>query len=257
MRAHLLAALLGLGLAALAPAAASYGDDATACVAASAAVQRASRLPPRLLNAIGIVETGRIDPFRHVLAPWPWSVNANGEGHMYDSKSQAIAAVLQFRAAGIDSIDVGCMQVNLHHHPDAFASLEEAFDPFANTAYAARFLAQLFEQTGSWPTAAAAYHSQTPSLGEPYEARVMAAWPDAGRYGGAALPLVVVDPDHVLTPAFRARLRADAALRATREAAMHGRKYQAALPSLAARFRFGPVHPLTGPYPAGWRAAAR
>jgi hypothetical protein len=249
-----LAALLGLGFAAPTP---SYADDATACVAASAAVQRASRLPPRLLNAIGIVETGRVDPFRHVVAPWPWSVNANGEGHMYDSKTQAIAAVLRFKAAGIDSIDVGCMQINLLHHPDAFASLEEAFDPDVNTAYAGRFLWRLFGQTGSWPSAAAAYHSQTPSLAQPYAARVMAVWPDAGNYGGKALPLVEVDRDHVYTTAFRARLQADAARLAAHEAAMRGRTYRAAIPSIAARLRFLPIHPLAAPHPLGWRDAAR
>jgi hypothetical protein len=259
MRAHTLAraAVLGLGLAALAPAAPSYGDDATACTAASAAVQRASRLPPRLLNAIGIVETGRVDPFRHVVAPWPWSVNANGEGHMYDSKAQAIAAVLRFKAGGIDSIDVGCMQISLLYHPDAFASLEEAFDPDANTAYAGRFLWRLFEQTGNWPSAAAAYHSQTPSLAQPYAARVMAVWPDAANYGGRTVALVEVDLDHVYTSAFRARLRADAALLAAHTAAMRGRMYQAAMPSPAAQIRFLPIHPLAATHPLGWRDAAR
>jgi hypothetical protein len=238
-------------------AAASYGDDATACVAASIAVQRASRLPPQLLHAIGIVETGRIDPVRHVLAPWPWSVDANGEGHMYDSKAQAIAAVIQLQAAGISSIDVGCMQINLYHHPDAFASLDEAFDPTANTAYAGRFLWRLFEQTGSWPSAAAAYHSQTPSLAQPYAARVMAAWPDAANYGGRAVPSVAADPDNVYTPQFRARLLADTALRTAHEAAMRGRIYRAAMPSLVARLRFLPVQRSAAPRTLGWRDAAR
>jgi hypothetical protein len=255
-RALAFATLAAFGfMAAAAPP--SRGSDATACVAASAAVQRVARLPPRLLDAIGIVETGRIDPVRHVVAPWPWSVDANGEGHMYDSKAQAIAAVVQFQAAGIDSIDVGCMQINLHHHPDAFASLEEAFDPGANTAYAGRFLWRLFEQTGSWPQAAAAYHSQTPSLAQAYAARVMAAWPDAARYGATALPLAVFDPDSIYTPQFRARLRTDAALRASHEAAMRGRTYPAALPPLAARFRFAPLHPLHPQHALGWRDAAR
>jgi hypothetical protein len=256
-RTFTLAALLGFGLAVIG-APPSRGDDATACVAASAAVQRASRLPPRLLNAIGIVETGRIDPFRHVVAPWPWSVNANGEGHMYDSKAQAIAAVQQLQAAGTDSIDVGCMQINLHHHPDAFSSLEQAFDPSANTAYASRFLWSLFEQTGSWPSAAAAYHSQTPSLAGPYAARVMAIWPDAGHYGDSSvLPSVAVDSDRIYTPEFRARLRADAARLATREAAMRGRMYQAAMPSLAGRLRYLPVQHIIAQRGLGWRDAAR
>jgi hypothetical protein len=252
-----LAALLGVGFAVIG-APPSRADDATACVAASAAVQRTSRLPPRLLNAIGIVESGRIDPFRHVVAPWPWSVNANGEGHMYDSKAQAITAVLHLQAAGIDSIDVGCMQINLHHHPDAFASLDQAFDPSANTAYASRFLMSLFEHTGSWPSAAAAYHSQTPSLAAPYAARVMAIWPDAGRYGGSAgPPSITVDPDRVYTPEFRARLHADAVRLAARETAMHGRLYQAAMPSLAGQLRYLPVQHVIAQRGLDWRDAAR
>jgi hypothetical protein len=212
--------LLGAREAALAAPAAMLGD-AVACGAASHTVQRDAKLPPRLLDAIGIVETGRVDPIRRVVAPWPWSINANGEGHFYDSKTEAVAAARAFLAAGTDSIDVGCMQINLRDHPDAFVSLDQAFDPLSNTAYAGRFLWQLFARTGAWPKAAAAYHSQTPGIGEPYGARVMALWPDAGRYGGAALP--AIDPDDVMTPAFRSRLLADAAFRAARDAAMRGR----------------------------------
>jgi hypothetical protein len=255
-RTAALAALLSLWLVAGAPPPA-LGDDATACGAASARVQRAQRLPPRLLDAIGIVETGRIDPFRHVVAPWPWSVNANGEGHMYDSKAQAIAAVQRYLAAGIDSIDVGCMQINLHHHPDAFASLDAAFDPSDNTAYAGLFLWRLFEQKGTWPSAAGAYHSETPALAGPYAARVMAAWPDARRYGAAVTPLTVFDPDHVYTPQFLARLHTDAVLRAARDAAMRGRTPAAGMASLTARFALSPHRPFATLRPVGWSDAAR
>ncbi len=72
------------------------------------------------------------------------------------------------------------MQVNLRHHPNAFANLEEAFDPLANARYAARFLAELNAARGDWSRAAGAYHSQTPEFGEPYRARVMAAWAEEG-----------------------------------------------------------------------------
>jgi hypothetical protein len=72
----------------------------------------------------------------------------------------------------VRSIDVGCMQVNLLHHPNAFASLEQAFDPVGNAIYAAHFLRQLFDQTGSWPKATAAYHSATPKLGSAYQLKV-------------------------------------------------------------------------------------
>ena len=35
------------------------------------------------------------------------------------------------------------MQINLFHHPDAFASLDAAFDPMDNIAYGADFLRRL------------------------------------------------------------------------------------------------------------------
>ena len=74
------------------------------------------------------------------------------------------------------------------HHPDAFASLDQAFDPAANAAYAARFLRQLYGQAGAWPKAVAAYHSATPALAVPYAQKVMAVWPEeAGRPAGATL----------------------------------------------------------------------
>ena len=82
------------------------------------------------------------------------------------------------QARGVKSIDVGCMQVNLMHHPDAFPNLDRAFDPPANAAYAAKFLRQLFVQSGDWTKAVALYHSATPALSEPYAKKVMALWPE-------------------------------------------------------------------------------
>jgi hypothetical protein len=73
--------------------------------------------------------------------------------------------------------------VNLLHHPQAFPSLDAAFDPVANAGYAARFLGALHAATGSWPLAAAAYHSRTPERGYAYARKVMVTWPDAARHG--------------------------------------------------------------------------
>ena len=53
------------------------------------------------------------------------------------------------------------MQINLMHHPDAFASLEEAFEPTRNVAYGARFLGQLRDETQSWTRAVERYHYRT------------------------------------------------------------------------------------------------
>ena len=80
------------------------------------------------------------------------------------------------QARGVRSIDVGCLQVNLMYHPAAFASLDEAFDPRINAAYAARFLNTLYAERRDWAHAIAAYHSETPALGDAYRVLVMARW---------------------------------------------------------------------------------
>jgi len=202
------------------------------CLAAISAVEQKTHLPPELLHAIGLVESGRVDPARGTVVPWPWTIDVGGIGYFYATEADAIAAVQGFQAGGVQSIDVGCMQINLLHHPDAFRSLTDAFDPATNAAYAARFLLSLYRETNSWPSAAAAYHSRTPDIAASYEARVMTIWPLAERYGGmvtAAVPrnpILRVDPYHVATPQFAARLVADARARAARDAAMLGPSLQ-------------------------------
>jgi len=147
------------------------------------AIQGAARgagIPDHLMSAIARVESGRPGPDGQI-HPWPWSINVEGTDHIYDTREQAIAAVKEFQAQGVRSIDVGCMQVNLMYHPTAFATLEQAFDPAANAAYAARFLLELFGQTGSWPKATAAYHSSNPDLGTPYQQKVMSVLAEESR----------------------------------------------------------------------------
>src|SRR5262249_7281282 len=64
------------------------------------------------------------------------------------------------------------MQVDLYYHPDAFASLEAAFDPATNVAYAAKFLNELKAETGDWGVATQYYHSRTAYIGQAYAGRV-------------------------------------------------------------------------------------
>ena len=146
------------------------------CRAAIQAAEREAGIPAHLLMAIGRVESGRRDPDTGAFHPWPWAINAEGRGHFFPTKAAAIAGVQELQARGVRSIDVGCMQVNLRHHPDAFPNLDAAFDPLTNARYAARFLGELNSTRNDWSRAAGAYHSQTPEFGEPYRARVMAAW---------------------------------------------------------------------------------
>jgi hypothetical protein len=166
---------VALLFALLAPAPA-LAEPGRLCRAAIAQAEREAGIPAHLLAAIGRVESGRRDPETGALHPWPWAINAEGRGQYLPTRAAAIAEVQALQARGVRSIDVGCMQVNLRHHPNAFASLEEAFDPLANARYAARFLGELHGVRRDWTWAAGAYHSQTPEFFEPYRARVLAAW---------------------------------------------------------------------------------
>ena len=158
------------------------------CAAAINAAQQREKIPGGRLAAIGQVESGRRDPATRRWSPWPWTIDVGGKGTFFDSAAAAIAAVQALQAQGVRSIDVGCVQVNLLHHPNAFASLAEAFDPVANAAYGARFLVQLHAATGDWDRAVGYYHSATPALAADYEERVLGIHPDAPLIAASAAP---------------------------------------------------------------------
>jgi hypothetical protein len=159
------------------------------CRPALVAAEARHGIPNGLLQAIGVVESGRRDAATGVRQPWPWTINAEGEPHVFDTKEQAVAWVRQAQGRGMQSIDIGCAQVNLMHHPDAFTSLEQAFDPMANADYAARFLRQLRDTAvgGNWMTAVGFYHSQTPELAEAYRQQVQAVTANGTASGTASV----------------------------------------------------------------------
>ena len=172
------------------PALAGDAGDTTACQRAGLEAERKADLPPGLLHAIGIVESGRSDSITGRVAAWPWTINANGAGRVFDSLPQAVAATQALQKHGVASVDVGCFQINLQQHPTAFATLEEAFDPSANAAYAARFLLELRARTGSWESTIAAYHSATPGLGSAYRDTVLAGLTETGKASVVVMPPV-------------------------------------------------------------------
>jgi hypothetical protein len=155
------------------PVVAALASPGMMCRRAISVAARSAGVPDHLMAAIARIESGRRGA-DGVIHPWPWSINVEGVDHIYETREQVIAAVRGLQAQGVRSIDVGCMQVNLLHHPNAFANLDQAFDPASNAAYAARFLGELFQQTGNWTKATAAYHSATPERGDPYQRKVSA-----------------------------------------------------------------------------------
>ncbi|MDR3538704.1 MAG: transglycosylase SLT domain-containing protein [Acetobacteraceae bacterium] len=178
-RLALLSMVWTLSLVPVGPAAAAgaiLASPPSLCETAITTAEYTARLPARLLGAIAVVESGRVDSATGQIRPWPWTINAEGIGQFFATKAQAIAAVMALQARGVRSIDVGCMQVNLMFHPDAFANLDQAFEPTSNARYAARFLNALYADAHDWPRAIGAYHSQTPALGADYRVLVMDRW---------------------------------------------------------------------------------
>ncbi|MDO9710241.1 transglycosylase SLT domain-containing protein [Paracraurococcus lichenis] len=177
-------------LPALAAPARAEEDPWTACRRAIAAAEPRSGLPPGLLLAIALVESGRSDPRTGRFEPWPWSLNVEGEARRPESRAAAAAEVAALQDAGRRSIDIGCMQVNLLHHPGAFPDAQAGLEPAANVRYAIAFLRDLHARLGNWAEAIANYHSADAERGAGYHRRVVlarlgAAW----AAGGGTIPV--------------------------------------------------------------------
>ncbi|MGH6882447.1 lytic transglycosylase domain-containing protein [Hypericibacter sp.] len=151
-------------------------DDWKLCSTEISKVEAAEQIPSLLLHAISKIESGRTSPEGTARIAWPWTVMAEGQGRYLPTKAAAIAEVKKLRKRGVKSIDVGCMQVNLMYHADAFDSVEDAFDPAQNVAYAAQFLKALKDELHSWIKAVGSYHSRTPAYFAVYRSKVFAAW---------------------------------------------------------------------------------
>lgn len=180
--------LLTVTLASLAvPVSAAAMDPADLCGAETRRLEKELGIPDGLLTAISLVESGRWDHTRKASFAWPYTVMAEGRGRFLPNKAAAIAEVVALRARGVRNIDVGCMQINLQAHPNAFPDLNTAFDSRANVGYAARFLINLFDETGSWAKAGTHYHSRTPVKAAAYRTKLALAWNKTQEGGSAAL----------------------------------------------------------------------
>lgn len=163
------AALLGAALLAeaAAPARAPASD---ACLAAADRAARRHAVPPGILRAIALAESGTRRGGG--TGPWPWTLNVAGQGMFFDTPDEALEVARQALARGVRSIDLGCFQINHRWHGAGFGSLEAMLDPDAGADYAARFLRGLFEESGNWLVASGHYHSRTARHADRYRAQI-------------------------------------------------------------------------------------
>ena len=191
------------------------------CPAAVNAAERLNAIPLYLLRAISKAESGRWHEEKQVNIAWPWTVTSGDAGKFFDTKREAVAEVEFLMTKGVRNIDVGCMQINLQYHPNAFASLDQAFNPGTNVGYAKNFLLGLHKSTGSWIQAAANYHSANPQLNLNYRTKILRIWREVSGVPLEQLPLrpsnsqTFADPGTrvtqtvLLNSRFRARLDAE------------------------------------------------
>lgn len=147
-------------------AVAARGADDALCESAARRAAADTGVPLAVLLSVALSESGRKTGGR--FAPWPWVLNIEGQGAFFDTRAEALAAAQAAIAAGRDSTDLGCFQINFRWHGTAFASLADMIDPDRNAAYAARFLRELHAESGDWIVAAGHYHSRTPVHADRY-----------------------------------------------------------------------------------------
>lgn len=204
------ASLLAASLLLLPPAARAEAarDPSVLCDDVAVLAARETGVPLSVLKAISLNESGRKrgGSFR----PWPWTVNMEGKGLWFDDYAEAKAYVDKEFARGARSFDVGCFQINYKWHGEAFASIEQMFDPLTNALYAARFLSDLHAELGNWGRAAGAYHSRTKEHADRYQARFERLRAPLIAADGSDIPEI---PDIVLAANGGAAAPAGAAMR--------------------------------------------
>lgn len=144
-------------------------QPAAECERAAIAIAAETGVPADILGALTLTETGR--RAQGIVRPWAWSVNAEGTGTWFDDPSRALAFAEGRLAQGRRNLDIGCFQLNYRWHGANFASVADMFDPVQNARYAARFLRQLYTETGDWRAAAGAFHSRRPGDASKYLVR--------------------------------------------------------------------------------------
>ena len=126
-------------------------------------------VPYDVLMAIALTETGRSRD--GALSPWPWTVHHDGKGLWFQTEAEAVAMAQKALDAGATNIDLGCFQLNIRWHAQAFGSVADMIAPDRNARYAAEFLARLYQETGDWSAAAGTYHSRNAQNAEAYRAK--------------------------------------------------------------------------------------
>lgn len=130
---------------------------------------RFSDVPPALLYAVALGESGRLLDGK--MKPWPWTLNVAGKGFYFDSREEQFDALMAAITDG-KIVDIGPMQLNWHWKFERLQSPWLATDPAFNVNTAARIIRSHYEADpkAGWFAAAGRYHREA-NRPKDYEAR--------------------------------------------------------------------------------------
>jgi hypothetical protein len=149
------------------------------CSTLSRMIEIEEGLPPMLLSAITFIESSDM----------PWVIGVKGLSHRFNTKKEALEKIKELKAKRHKNFDIGCMQVNHHFHKDKFQSEDDMLNPIHNIRFAARFLKQLKEESGSWEKAISYYNSRDLRYSKPYANKVYQRWSKIKSMGELPLDL--------------------------------------------------------------------
>jgi hypothetical protein len=150
----------------------AQASQASLCEDSAQFASKDTGVPLSVLRAVALAETGQTKFDKNDYSAWPWTVQSGQKGHWFPDKSTAIQFVQSLMAAQTTNIDIGCFQINIRWHGQAFQNLEDMFSPRSNALYAAKFLQELYSETGDWRTAVGRYHSRDGDRAEAYVQRL-------------------------------------------------------------------------------------
>jgi soluble lytic murein transglycosylase-like protein len=153
---------------------------ADSCIPYIIRAEGALGIPPGLLMAIALTESGRRSE------PYPWSLNIGGESHFARDMDEMQELILANGGGDHPNIDVGCMQISLRYHKSVLPDYTLIYLPEYNVLYGAYYLRKLFDQYGDWVQAIAHYHSGDPVRQFAYVCRVIEKLKAVRRSDGGA-----------------------------------------------------------------------
>lgn len=119
-------------------------------------VARAQGVPPGILYAVSLTESGKALSGRTI--PWPWTLNVEKKSYYYPTRRAAWEALTDFLAQG-KVVDIGLAQVNWKWHKKRLIDPWQALEPYFNLRIGAQILREHYDASGDWWTAIGHYHA--------------------------------------------------------------------------------------------------